>query len=53
MISNSDIFTKFADLNMKETKGNIFAIFDDILQREDKEKLLNQKSKVVWMTRGW
>ena len=50
MISNSDIFTKFADLNMKETKGNIFTIFDDILQREDKEKLLNQKSKVVWMT---
>ena len=50
MISNSDIFTKFAELNMKETKGNIFTIFDDILQREDKEKLLNQKSKVVWMT---
>ena len=35
---------------MKEAKENIFTIFDDILQREDKEKLLNQKSKVVWMT---
>ena len=41
---------KFADLNMKEAKENIFTIFDDILQREDKEKLLNQKSKVIWMT---
>ena len=35
---------------MKEERQNIFAIFDDILQREDKEKLLNQKSKVIWMT---
>ena len=35
---------------MKETKGNIFTIFDEILQREDKEGLLNQKSKVIWMT---
>ena len=35
---------------MKEAKENIFTIFNDILQREDKEKLLNQKSKVIWMT---
>jgi len=35
---------------MKEEKGNIFTIFDDILQRKDKEELLNQKSKVIWMT---
>jgi adenylylsulfate kinase len=35
---------------MKESKGNLFPIFDDILQREDKEELLNQNSKVVWMT---
>ena len=35
---------------MKEGKENIFTIFDDILQREEKEELLNQKSKVVWMT---
>jgi len=35
---------------MKEEKENIFTIFDDILQREEKEELLNQKSKVVWMT---
>ena len=35
---------------MKEEKENIFTIFDDILQRKEKEELLNQKSKVVWMT---
>ena len=35
---------------MKEEKKNIFPIFDDILQRKDKESLLNQKSKAVWMT---
>ena len=35
---------------MKEEKGNIFTIFDDILQREDKEYLLQQRSKVIWMT---
>tara|TARA_B100001142_G_scaffold310315_1_gene343675 strand:- start:495 stop:1103 length:609 start_codon:yes stop_codon:yes gene_type:complete len=35
---------------MKEAKENIFTIFDDILQREDKESLLKQKSKVIWMT---
>ena len=35
---------------MKEEKENIFTIFDDILQRKEKEDLLNQKSKVVWMT---
>ena len=35
---------------MKEAKENIFTIFDDMLQREDKESLLQQKSKVIWMT---
>ena len=35
---------------MKEEEKNIFTVFDDILQRKDKEKLLNQKSKVIWMT---
>ena len=35
---------------MKEEKNNIFTIFDDILQREDKEYLLQQRSKVIWMT---
>ena len=35
---------------MKETKSNLFPIFDDILQREDKEILLQQNAKVIWMT---
>tara|TARA_B100001250_G_scaffold244144_1_gene209883 strand:- start:161 stop:766 length:606 start_codon:yes stop_codon:yes gene_type:complete len=35
---------------MKTKENNIFPIFDEIIQRKDKEKLLNQKSKVIWMT---
>jgi len=35
---------------MKEKKENIFPIFEDLLQRKDKEYLLNQNSKVIWMT---
>jgi adenylylsulfate kinase len=35
---------------MKEAKGNLFPIFDDILQKEDKETLLQQHAKVIWMT---
>lgn len=29
---------------------NIHPIFDQLLQRHDKEKLLNQRAKVLWMT---
>lgn len=29
---------------------NIHPVFDQILKREDKEKLLNQRSKVIWCT---
>jgi len=35
---------------MIESKGNLFPIFDDILQREDKEIFLEQNAKVIWMT---
>lgn len=35
---------------MKERANNIFTIYDEILQRRDKEVLLNQKSLVIWMT---
>ena len=35
---------------MKEINKNIFSTFDDILKRADKEQLLDQKSKVIWMT---
>ena len=35
---------------MKEEKGNIYTIFDEIISREEKEKSLNQKARVVWLT---
>ena len=31
-------------------ENNIHPIFDRLLQREDREKRLNQKSKVFWLT---
>ena len=34
---------------MKED-NNIHPVFDQILNRPDKEKLLNQHSRVIWMT---
>ncbi len=30
--------------------ANIHPVFDKIIQRSDKEKILNQKSKVIWLT---
>jgi len=35
---------------MKDQNNNIFPVFDKILKREDKERLLKQKAKVIWMT---
>jgi adenylylsulfate kinase len=35
---------------MEEHSNNIFSVFDELLQREDKEELLHQKSKVIWLT---
>ena len=35
---------------MKEEKGNIFSIFDEILSRDEKEHFLKQKAKVIWLT---
>ncbi|HLV53833.1 MAG TPA: adenylyl-sulfate kinase [Cryomorphaceae bacterium] len=35
---------------MKEESNNIFTIFDEILNRGDKETLLGQKSIAIWMT---
>ncbi len=37
-------------LKMKDQNNNIFPVFDKILKREDKERLLRQKAKVIWMT---
>lgn len=35
---------------MKEEKDNIFTVFDEILSREEKERTLNQKACVIWLT---
>lgn len=35
---------------MPTNTNNIHPVFDQILKREDKEKLLRQKSKVIWLT---
>ena len=35
---------------MNTTSENIFPVFDKIISKEKKEKLLNQKGKVVWLT---
>lgn len=35
---------------MSANQNNIFPVFDSILQRKDKESLLQQKSVVIWLT---
>ena len=35
---------------MKDEGKNIFSVFDEILPKEEKEMLLKQKSKVLWLT---
>lgn len=35
---------------MLDEGNNIFSVFDEILNRNDKEKLLSQKSCVIWLT---
>jgi adenylylsulfate kinase len=35
---------------MKEEHNNIYSVFDELLQREEKESLLKQRSRVIWMT---
>ena len=35
---------------MKKAESNIFPVFDDLIQKKEKEDLLKQKAKVFWMT---
>lgn len=35
---------------MKEEGRNIFSVFDELIPRDEKEKRLNQKAKVIWLT---
>ncbi len=37
-------------ITVKDEGNNVFSVFDELLQREDKEKLLKQKARVVWLT---
>jgi len=37
-------------LNTNNTSGNIFTVFDQILGRSEKERLLKQQARVIWMT---
>lgn len=35
---------------MNKKSNDIYPVFNEILQRKDKEKYLNQQSKVIWLT---
>tara|TARA_R110000868_G_scaffold379689_1_gene645602 strand:+ start:634 stop:1239 length:606 start_codon:yes stop_codon:yes gene_type:complete len=35
---------------MKNEGNNIYSVFDEILPKEEKEKMLKQKAKVLWLT---
>lgn len=35
---------------MKNEGNNIYSVFDEILPKEEKEKMLHQKAKVLWLT---
>ena len=35
---------------MKNEGDNIYSVFDEILPKKEKEKMLNQKAKVLWLT---
>ena len=37
-------------MNLADKERNIYTTFDTILKREDKERLLNQRSLVIWFT---
>lgn len=43
------IISKFARL-MKDEGKNIYSVFDEILPRREKEILLKQRAKVLWLT---
>ena len=38
---------------MNTSSENIFPVFDKIISKEKKEKLLNQKGKVIWLSPFW
>jgi adenylylsulfate kinase len=44
------LLIKLLTTNMPSLSENIFPVFHEILDRSAKEKLLNQRSKVIWLT---
>lgn len=42
--------TLIRNQQQRMSENNIFPVFHKIVQREDKEKLLKQKSKIIWLT---
>lgn len=44
------IFFRFVYIIMEEKKSNIYPVFDELLQRSEKQNLLKQRSKVFWFT---
>lgn len=58
-ITNKDVFPGISlwaegsvllQPQMKEEQQNIFSVFDEVIPRSEKEKFLNQQSRVIWMT---
>ncbi len=35
---------------MKDEGNNVFSVFDEIISRDEKQRFLSQKSRVIWMT---
>ena len=42
--------TRFYGYRMKDEGRNIFSVFDELLSRTDKEKMLRQHGAVIWLT---
>ena len=48
-VNNNNIEEKLSTLN-SQLSTNIYPIFDRMMTREDKERLLKQRSVMVWFT---
>ena len=48
-VNNNNIEEKLSTLN-SQLSTNIYPIFDRMMTREDKERLLKQRSVMVWLS---
>lgn len=44
------ILINLQSIFMKDEGNNIYSVFDEIIQRDEKEQMLGQHSRVIWMT---